>query len=218
MQTLNKIFAAVLAIVFMVAAVAALFLFNLERRVFSPTTYQEVLANGGFYDRLPSVMAEALITSTNGQSGLPVMLQGLPQQNVETFLRTILPPDVLKSVGDETLSSIFAYIDQKADSAQVSLAPLKANIATDTSVQAVYGLLSNQPPCTVDQLLNMGVQLLQQQLTLCTPPPDIQPLLTPVIQVQLQAISASLPDSVTLISADATNDPRERLRLVRSLM
>ncbi len=221
MQTVNKIFAAMLAVVFIVTAVAALFLFNLERRVFSPATYQEVLANEGFYDRLPGVMAEALIGATTGQSGLPVMLRGLPQQDVETFLRVIMPPDVLKAVGDQTLASVFAYVDQKAENAQVSLAPLKANIATDASVQAVYGLLSNQPPCTVDQLLNMSVLLLQQQLTFCNPPPDVQPLLTPVIQIQLQAISANLPDSVTLMSANhpaGTADPRERLRLARSVM
>jgi len=130
MQTIKKLLAVFLEVLFMGSAALALFLFNLEWRAFSPETYRQAFANGNFYDRLPLMLAEALAANTTGQSGLPFTIRGLSVHQWDAYVRAILPPDVLKAMGDEALNSIFAYLDQQSDTANVSLVPLKASMGS----------------------------------------------------------------------------------------
>ncbi|MDP2777176.1 MAG: hypothetical protein Q8O48_06010, partial [Anaerolineales bacterium] len=64
METIKKTLATVCAILFVVTAVIALFLFNFDRRAFIAETYKRAFAREDFYNKLPSVMADAM-TSTN---------------------------------------------------------------------------------------------------------------------------------------------------------
>ncbi len=45
---------------FIVTALAALFLYNLEQRAFNPNTYKEALVNENFYQSLPSLLGQVL--------------------------------------------------------------------------------------------------------------------------------------------------------------
>ena len=58
-----KVFATLLAILFVVTAVVALLLFNLERKLFNSQTYKQALANQRFYERMPAIVAQALTSS-----------------------------------------------------------------------------------------------------------------------------------------------------------
>ena len=222
MQTIKKLLAVFLEVLFMGSAALALFLFNLEWRAFSPETYRQAFANGNFYDRLPLMLAEALAANTTGQSGLPFTIRGLSVHQWDAYVRAILPPDVLKAMGDEALNSIFAYLDQQSDTASVSLVPLKASMGSANGVQAIFNLLATQPPCTLDQIANMALSILQSaEIAFCNPPPDLQPLIAPVLQSQLQAAGTLLPDTVTIMTASGQtgwDDPRERLSLIRTAM
>jgi hypothetical protein len=65
----------------------------------------------------------------------------------------------------------------------------------------------------------MALGLLGGQIALCSPPEQAIGLLTPLIQSQLQAMTAVIPDQVTFIPAVASGtaaDPRGRLNAVRS--
>ena len=224
MAIVRKLLAAIFAILFIITAILALFFFNMDRRAFSADTYQQVFANDGFYNRLPTVLAEALATSTSGQSGFPLVIHGLTAQNWEAFLRAVLPQEVLKVMGDEALASIFAYLNDQNDTAQLSLAPLKASLSSEAGVQAVYTLLNSQPDCTFSQIAEMTLSILQQQqqqIQFCKPSDDLKSLVTPVIQFQLQTTAALLPDQITIASVDnnpGQTDPRQRLKVVRLVL
>ncbi len=217
MNNIRKTLATFSAALFILTAILALFLFNFDRNAFTAQTYQKVFANEDFYNRIPGVLAQTVMST--GSSQLPVTMQGMSQQGWEAFFRALLPPETLKTMGDDALNSTFAYVNLQADSAQLSLAPLKSSMLSDTGVQAVYGLLNTQPDCTFDQIAQMTFNLLtNQQIEFCRPPSELSPLLTPVIQGQLQAATLVIPDQVTLMRAPAENDPRPKLQTARLLM
>lgn len=60
-----KFFAVVFAVLFVVTAVLALLLFNLERRVFDEKLYLTALEKQGFFERLPAILGKALSESTS---------------------------------------------------------------------------------------------------------------------------------------------------------
>ncbi|NOT03231.1 MAG: hypothetical protein HOP27_01385 [Anaerolineales bacterium] len=219
MEAFKKFLAAIFALLFIITAIAALILFNFDRKAFTAETYQKAFANANFYDQLPAIMAETMVTTTTNNDQLPIVMRGLNAEVWDAFFRSLLPQDVLKSMGDEALNSIFAYWNMETNSAELSLIPIKTGMVSDAGVQAVFTLLETQPDCTLRQLGQMTVDLLSNgSLLFCNPPADVTPLLTPVIQGQMQMTALAIPDQFTLISAPPENDPRERLQTVRTLM
>lgn len=221
MEGVRKGLAFIFAILFVISALLALFLFNLERKAFNAETYQKAFANDNFYERLPAILADSLTSPLQTQS-LPLAMRGLTAQNWETFIRALLPPETLETMSDEALSSLFAYLNDKADSAQVSLTPLKQHMASDEGTQAVIDLMRTQPDCTLQQITQMTLAVLSQgQISLCNPPEAADGIIRPIIHAQLQLATAAIPDSITLASADsATGKPnlRERLKIARFIM
>jgi hypothetical protein len=79
--------------------------------------------------------------------------------------------------------------------------------------------LKSQPPCTIDQLTQMALGFLGGDIALCNPPDEAIGFFQPFIQSQLQTLSATFPNEVTLtpITESGTpNDPRTQLHLIRS--
>lgn len=217
METLRKSIAAFCAISFIFTAVASLFLFNFDQRAFTPETYQRAFARGDFYNKLPAVMADAITSSGADQSGFPRVMQG--REAWESFFRALLPAEVLQTMGDDVLNSTFAYFNMETDAVFLNLAPLKASLASETGVQAVMSLLGTLPACDLFQIGQMTLNLFSSgQIELCSPPADLHPLITPIIQGQLQVAAAAIPNQVAIISAPPQNDLRQRLETARLFM
>ncbi|MCQ3938393.1 MAG: hypothetical protein DPW18_15290 [Chloroflexi bacterium] len=219
MDTLRKTTAVFSAILFVFTGVTALLLFNFDRSAFTAETYQKAFAREDLYNKLPAVMAEAMTTSGADQSRFPIVMQGMSREAWEAFFRSLLPPETLKPMGDEMLASAFAYLNGQADVVNLSLAPLKARMTSEAGTQAVLSLLGTLPACDLLQISQMSVSLLASgQIEFCSPPAELYPLLTPVIQGQLQAAASAIPEQMTLVSAPPQNDPRQKLQTIRLLM
>jgi hypothetical protein len=216
---MNKTLATICAILFTLSAVTAMVLFNFDRNAFTAETYQKAFAREDFYNKLPAVMAEAMTNSGADQSQFPVVMQGMSREAWEGFFRSLLPPEMLRVMGDDMLNSAFAYINRETDSIQLNLAPLKVSLASETGVQAVLSLLGTLPACDLFQIGQMTLNLFSGgQIELCNPPADLHPMLAPVIQGQLQFTASTLPDQLTLVTASPQNDPRQRLEILRLFM
>jgi hypothetical protein len=199
--------------------VLALFLFNFDRKAFTAETYQRAFASDDFYNKVPSMMADTMTSPGTDQSKIPDIMQGMSKEGWEAFFRTLLPPETLKVMGDDVLNSTFAYLNMQSDSAQLNLAPLKGGLASDTGVQAVLSLLGTLPECNFLQIAQMSLNLFSGgKIELCNPPADLYPLLSPVIQGQLQVTAAVIPDQVTIMSAPPQDDPRQQLSTARLIM
>lgn len=219
METLRKSIAAFCAISFVFTTVASLFLFNFDRRAFTAETYQRAFARGDFYNKLPAVMAEAMTSSGADQSRFPSVMQGMGREAWEAFFRTLLPPEMLQALGNDVLNSTFAYFNLQTDTVLLNLTPLKASLTSDRGVQAVFSLLGTLPACDLLQIGQMTLDLFSGgQIELCNPPAELHPILTPILQGQLQFTAAVIPDQVIIVSAPPQNDPRQRLKTARAYM
>jgi hypothetical protein len=219
MENLKKTLAIFCSVFFVVTAVAALFFFNFDRRAFTAETYQKAFTRNDFYNKIPGLMADAMTSSTADQSQFPIVMRGMSRDAWEAFFRSLLPLETLQLMGNETLNSTFAYLNMQTDSVQIDMAPLKTSLASDTGAQAVLSLLGTLPQCSFEQIAKMSLGLFSGgQIEFCNPPAELYPLLTPIIQSQLQFTAAAIPDSVTLVSAPLQNDPRQRLLDMRFFM
>jgi hypothetical protein len=219
MNSIKKTFGILFAILFVITAVPALTFFNFDQRAFTTSTYQKAFASTDFYNKLPSTMAQAMLSSTTDTSQFPVVMRGMSQEAWEGYFRALLPQETLKAMGDDALNSIFAYLNQQTDVVQISLVPLKTSMASETGVQAVLSLLNTLPSCTLEQIAQITFSLLNNsEIQFCNPPAELIPTLTPLIQGQMQATTLAIPDQLTLLSAPPQNDPREKLQTVRMAM
>ncbi|MGE5250491.1 MAG: hypothetical protein ACM3QS_09790 [Bacteroidota bacterium] len=218
MHSIRQGIGIVLAALFVLTALPAQILFNIDRQAFNAQTYQRALADQSFYQQLPSILGTS-ISSSIGAHKLPAAMQGLSSQDWERFMSDLLPPPILQEMGDEAVDSTLAYLNKQSDHAQVSMKPLKERLMGEPGKQAVLNLLRKQPVCTLEEIARISVALLnQQQISLCNPPEELYPILLPVIQGQMQVVSALIPDQVTLLQAESAPgraDPRDQLRLVR---
>jgi len=221
MRDLQKIVAWGCAFLIVVSGVTALLLFNIERRAFSAETYKQAFDKQGLYVRMPAIMAETIYTSITQDASSDPFLKVLTRTDWEASIASILPPDELKFISNNALDSAFSYLNNETDSAPISLILLKARIAGPQGMETVLRILSAQPDCTLEQLMQMGTGFLSGELTLCKPPEEMMGLVTPLIETQLQAITRSIPDEVILISSeksDVVNDPRIHLNIIRTIM
>lgn len=214
----KKPFATILSILFVTTAIGAILFFNFDRRAFTPETYQRAFAREDFYNKIPTLLAQSIISGTD-PAQQPLGMQGLSQETWDKFFHTLLPPELLKPIGDNMLASTFAYLNLATDSIQVDLSPVKASMMSDTGTQAALVLIQSLPPCTIDQAaLIMFGMFSGDQVQLCNPPENVLPMLTPLIQGQLQVAASLIPDQLTLATAPLQNDPRQRLQALRFLM
>lgn len=218
MTHFKKTTAVVLAILFIITAAMAILLVNFDQYAFSAETYQQAFAREDFYNQIPRLMAQS-ITSGTDPAQQPLGMQNLSTETWEDFMRTLLPPDVLKPIGDELLNSTFAYLNLQSDSIQIDLVPIKDNMLGETGTQAAMSLLNALPACTLDQsAMIMFGMFTGDQIQLCNPPESVLPMLMPLIQAQMQAATFIIPDELTLVIAPTQNDPRERIQTARLFM
>jgi hypothetical protein len=214
-----KTLAAICAILFILAGVPVLILFNIERKAFSSDTYKQAFENQRLYERMPALLAATLSTTFAQNGNSPPFLRELSPEEWQLTISSLLPPEELRAMTDQTLDSTFDYLNFRSNSIVVPLTPVKARLAGEGGINLVREFLRTQPPCTLEQLTQMGLGLLGGNIILCNPPEEAIGLLAPFIQSQIQAIGATFPNEITLLPATAagtSGDPRLRLQWVRS--
>lgn len=219
MRELSKTIAALCAVLFVLAGVPVLILFNVERKAFTSATYKQAFENQRLYERMPALLAATLSTTIAQSGNSPPFLRELSPEEWQLTITSLLPPEELRAMTDQTLNSTFDYLNFRSNSIIVPLTPIKARLAGEGGVNMVREFLRTQPACTLEQLTQMGLGLLGGNIILCNPPEEALGLLAPFIQSQIQAISTTFPNEITLVpgtAAGTTGDPRLRLQWVRS--
>jgi len=222
LQTIGKFTAGICAFLVIFTGVIALLLFNIERKAFSSTTYKQAFEKQNLYQRMPAILASAVSTTVTQNPNLPTFVKTLTVANWEATIASILPPQELKAITDETLDSIFDYINRRSDSVVISVLPLKGHLVGPSGVEVVKQILRAQPACTPEQLQAIALGFLTGgDILLCSPPEDVMALLTPVIESQIQFLSGAIPDQITLVPESLSgtpSDPRPRLNNLRLLL
>lgn len=221
MRTLQTTLAWLCAVLFFVSGAAALILFNVERRAFSAETFKQAFERQNLYARMPVILADAIYTSVAQNGNIDPFLRTLTVPDWQAGVASLLPPEDLKALSDETLDSVFGYLNNQSDSASISLRIVKARLAGPQGMELIGLILNAQPDCILEQLLQMGMGLVSGDVSLCKPPAEMMGLVTPMIESQLRFLTGAIPDEVTLIPAESGNpqgDPRLRLSRARTIM
>lgn len=221
MRSLGQLFGAVCAVLFVISAVLALLLFNIEAQAFSSRTYKQAFENQRLYERMPQILATTLATYISQNGGMMPFLQLLTVEDWQSNIVLLLPPEELKAMADQALDATFDYVNGKTNSVVISLAPVKTHLAGEAGTELVMQILRRQPPCTTEQLTQMALGAFGGQITLCNPPEQAVGLMLPLIQSQMQSVISIFPNELTLVSpliSGTAIDPRARLNTVRSLV
>jgi hypothetical protein len=214
-----KTLAALCAALFVIAGVPVLLMFNIEQKAFSSATYKQAFENQGLYERMPALVAATLSTTLSQNGAIPSFVKELTAEEWQTTISSLLPPEELRAMTDQTLDSTFDYLNLRSNTVVVSLLPIKARLAGEGGVNVVRDFLRTQPDCTLDQLTQMGLGLLSGNIALCNPPDEAMGFVAPFIQSQLQTITATFPDQIALVPGTVSgtpNDPRLKLQWIRS--
>jgi len=222
MDQFRKFLARTCALLFTLSGITALLLFNIERTAFTSAGYKQAFEDQKLYERMPEILASALFTSTVGNANADPYLEALSIEDWNATITSLLPPEELKSLADNTLDAVFDYVNGKTDSAVISLLPFKSHLTGNSGVEAVRKILQAQPPCTAEQLLQIGLGFIQSgDVSLCNPPEELMGFMTPLIESQLQVMTIAVPDQVTLIPDTRSGtpaDPRAKLNWARTVM
>lgn len=219
MRTLGQFLAALCAILFIISTVIVLLLINIEAKAFSSATYKQAFADQRLYERMPSILASALMSTMGDSINAVPFLRAFTVEDWQNTITVLLPPEELQTMADNSLDATFDYLNGRTSSAVISLAPVKTQLAGPAGMDLVLQILSLQPACTTEQLLQIATGLLGGEIALCNPPPEALGLMTPFIQSQLQTMTNIIPNEVTIIPGTLSGtpeDPRLRLNSIRS--
>jgi hypothetical protein len=214
--------ALVVAMLFIVSTPVALTLFSMERNVFEANLYIQAMDEENVYQQMPVLIAQTLAISAQRPDGGGFLsaFRNLTVEQWLTLIAQLLPPDLLRLLSVDATTQIMAYLNGERAEVVVSLASLKANMASLEGINAINGLLDTQPECTIEQLTAMALN--QSALTICNPPDTFLFLdLRPVIAAQINGLVSLVPEQLTLIPAGSPrpgylnnlNDLRVLMRL-----
>ena len=222
MEQIKKLLAWICAVLFVGSGISALVFFNVERTAFDSTTYKQAFEQQSLYVRIPKILGDSLHTYIAEDANFPAYLKALTADDWTATITSLLPADELKALTDNTLDAVFDYLNGKTDSVVISVVPFKNHLAGNSGIEIVKQILNSQPACTAEQLMQIGLGLISgKDLMLCKPPDEFMNLINPLIESQIQFMTGTFPDQVTLVSdaqSHTPDDPRIKLNRARALM
>jgi hypothetical protein len=204
-KTLIGVLTVLFVVLFVVSTVLAFALYNVEQNAFDADLYIRALNEENVYQRLPELTAQALSIAAQRpeRNGMLSLFRNLSDQEWQTLVTELFPPDVLRNMAADTITQIMAYLNGQSNQVVLSLANLKTYLQSPEGINAVYGMLKVQPDCTVEQLTAMALN--QQALTLCNPPETFMFVnLRPIIETEIKGVMALIPERVIIVSTNGS--------------
>ena len=215
-------FAKFLAVLFILlfAVTTPLVLLALVARglLFNPAFFKRALAQADVYRELPQAVASQLTASVlthppeataeapgGAEMGLGAVFAALPPQLVETLIVRLIPPEWMQAQVESVIDQVTAYLDhgQGAPTLTISLAEIKTNLQQGALESAMREFIAGLPPCTAEQLLSFGGEMLSGQsamLPACQPPQVMAEAFIATAKVTTEGmLTRMLPDELNLM-------------------
>ena len=247
MRTCGRLIAGVFALLFIVSASIMLLLYNLDATLLNSEAYKIALIEEDTYARLPGFVVQQIqdgMTSDpclgspdqcEGDSGPPAYLRILSDDDWEYLIATLLEPEWLQTTAESVLDQVFDNLnsDSPPETISISLVDLKTKFEGPVGYQALLGLLDKQPPCTAEQILQIGAAQLfggeMDEFLLCNPPAILMDVVEPLMRVAVQSAASAIPEEMTFEhpfsdvsgSTDITefgDDPLQSFFIARSFL
>ncbi len=220
-----RLTAALFAILFIIAALLSLLLFNFERHFLDSDLYKRVLLEERVYDSLPRLLSTQIAAemthnpcdedpsscegdgeaeSEDDQGGPPDYFQNIDVNQWELLLREILSANWLQEQTESVINQLFEFLesDETTPTISISLVDLKARLLGRNGVDTVLKIVDAQPPCSDDQLSELKdmieSDLSEADLLSCRPPQELLDRYILTIEETLNEVVGSLPDEANL--------------------
>lgn len=204
-------FARFLAFVFSLLLTLALLLcllqLTLSQTLFSARFVKTVLVEEKAYEALPGLVTQTMLNSVSGtgEAGLGILAQ-VPADQLSQWMSTVLPADYLQTQTDQVIESLEAFINLRSYTLnlQFDLTPVKANLASPASADALANLLDSMPACTADQLNELLAATLKQgslnglTIPMCKPAEPLLSVVRALLSGTVSSFAAVLPDSLAI--------------------
>jgi hypothetical protein len=144
----------------------------------------------------------------NSAGELTSTLRTIGSTHLEAILTQLVPPLELKTLSENALTEIFAYLKGQRATAGISLVSLKNRLSGSEGVQMILGIIQSQPECTPEQILKMTDDLLNNQVvTLCKPPDLILNSINGILVDNLGTLTKQIPDQIIILTPTTGQDP-----------
>jgi len=186
--------------------------------LFNPAFFKRALAQADVYRELPRAVASQLAASVVanppeataeapgvGEVGLGAVFAALPPQLVETLIVRLIPPEWMQAQVESVIDQVTAYLDhgQGAPTLTISLAEIKTNLQQGALESALREFMAGLPPCTAEQLLTFGGEMLSGQsamLPACQPAEVLAEVFIATAKVTAEGmLTRMLPDELNLM-------------------
>jgi len=186
--------------------------------LFNPAFFKRALAQADVYRELPRAVASQLAASVlanppeataeapgGAEVGLGAVFAAMPPQLVETLMVRLIPPDWMQAQVEGVIDQVTAYLDhgQGAPTLMISLAEIKTNLQQGALESAIREFIAGLPPCTAEQLLTFGGEMLSGQsaiLPACQPPEVLAEAFIGTAKVTAEGmLTRMLPDELNLM-------------------
>ncbi|HLP03693.1 MAG TPA: hypothetical protein VK163_16820 [Opitutaceae bacterium] len=204
LRFLARFLAVVLAALFVVFTVCAVFVRPLGTQMLDAQTYKRVLLEKQLAERLPEVVAETIgkAAATSRKPGEAVersgddvgsMLGEFTETDLKTLIAAALPADYVRAQSESMLDQFFAYVHSEATrpTVKLSLVDLKQRLSGGVVEDAYIRVLQTKPPCSGE---------LRSLPTDCCPPAEQLPVLRERFREMIAPAVNEMPDSVDLFA------------------
>lgn len=186
--------------------------------LFNPAFFKRALAQADVYRELPRAVASQLAASVlanppeataeapgGAEVGLGAVFAALPPQLVETLMVGLIPADWMQAQVEGVIDQVTAYLDhgQGAPTLTISLLEVKTNLQQGALESSMREFIAGLPPCTAEQLLTFGGEMLSDQsamLPACQPPQVMAEAFIATAKVTVEGmLTRMLPDELNLM-------------------
>jgi hypothetical protein len=144
----------------------------------------------------------------NPAGELSSTLRTIGSTQLEAILTQLVPPLELKTLSENTLTEIFAYLKGQRDTAGISLVSLKHHLSGSEGDEIILGIIHLQPECTPEQIVIMTNDLLNNQIvTLCKLPDLILNSINSIIVDNLGTLTKQIPDQIIFLTPTTGLNP-----------
>ncbi len=192
--------------------------------LFSPSFYKRALTSADVYHDLPAALAQQVASTAResqpesaaapqGELGLSVILGALPPDFIETLIVRLIPQEWMQTQVEAVIDQVVAYLDhgQGVPELTISLKEIKANLNQGALESALREVMATLPPCTAEQLLTFGGDLLTGQTAMipaCRPPEALQEVAIASAKVTMEGmLGKMLPDQLSLMQPFGAGTP-----------
>ena len=133
----------------------------------------------------------------------PYFLSRLTQEDLESIITDLVPPQWLQEQAESAIDQIFAYLNLGNKSrVTISLVAFKERLAGEEGIRAFMRMAMAQPPCTPEQIeiIESDEDTAPEDMPICRPPEPLKARYTDKAQKTLQAVTTELLNEVSVIT------------------